>query len=262
MKRILVCFTVANDLDDVMRRDWENASLEHLDIGYTVEKLNGDDEAALEYALRMKDEAARQGDAAAVCAVTLGSHLKEQIYRGLYAVGVDRVVLLRPPGPMRFQPGRTARLLADFAAPEMPDLVLTGQRGSLGGSGCTPALLAHRLGLPWVGNAADLCPDETGLRVAVRARGCTLEAVLKGPAVVSLSNARHPYLRVATLREKLAAGGRALETTEVAAAPSEGDELTPVRLYHQPVLRACRFAAGDTPKRQAAALLGLLEGKV
>lgn len=212
--KICVCFKIVPDLDQVLESDWRDLS-QGLDTSYVKKMINCFDETALEMALRLKETAADTG--AACTAVTVGGGLAS-LMKGLYAVGYDRVVNI-PLEHREFCPETVAALLADFIKSGDFDLVLFGKQAGMADSGMVPPLSAELLGLPFVGDtvAASL---EGGQLVLEHETPEGLEVLkLKGPVAASVGDAEYAYLRVATLREKMAASKRDIE--EWPALPAE-----------------------------------------
>lgn len=255
MKRIWVCFTTVNDTDAVLRRDWQAAALGSLDISYSVEKLNSYDEAALEHALALKDQYKADDTPAEVCAITVAGQLKQGVYRNLFAAGVDRVVLLRQEEAVSFRPQLVAGALAAFIGQSSWDCVFTGQQNSIGCNGITGALLARHLGAHWVSHVSEVLPTAAGLRVEARMAQAQLCATVKEPAIYSFHNARRPYLRVATLREKMAVSGREPEILDIGTDAGNAQDILPGELFFDPIERACRMIDGGTAGEKVAELV-------
>lgn len=92
LTKILVCFKIVPDLDDVMTDDW-NACIEgNIDLSYAKKIYNCFDESALEMALRLGDTATGQGQDVDVTALTIGSGNIDNFLKNLYAVNVNKVI--------------------------------------------------------------------------------------------------------------------------------------------------------------------------
>lgn len=244
--KILVCFKIEHDLDSVMERDWAEASLETFDISYTQRMINCYDEAALECALRLKDAGGAQGREVQVDAVTVGAGRNDLFYKNMFAVGIQNILQLETRGDLRFCPGRVAQVIAQRAGGY--DLILTGRQTSSGGNGSVPFALARLLKLPCVSNVVRLEWAETGLRVKFETDWGFRSGTLAGPAVCAVGNSNSPYLRVATLREKLSVSSKCpqiipVELPETAAGL--GADPVPVALRREKRGRACRMLTGD-----------------
>ena len=137
-------------------------------------------------------------------------------------------------------------------------LILTGQQANVGDNGQTHLLMAEKLGLPCVLNVIDASCLEEGVRVVSLADEGILEQTITPPAVLAVANAAHPYLRVATLRERMAASRKS-----VLVIP--GDDLVPPNarrpskvvyrgLTLKKLRRECRFIQGGSPEEKARLL--------
>lgn len=258
MMKILVCFSMVFDTDSVSPKEWVKTSPDGLETGYIATGVNSYDEAALESALRLKDAGRCAGETLEVTAVIAGQSLKEIVSRSLFAVGVDRVVLLKTDHDLRFSPRFTAHALCGFACGAVYDAVFTGQYNSIGSNGQTGVLLAHLLDIPHVGYVSEV--ELLGKRFHARCqtKNGYQQAAVKTPAVYSFFNARYPYLRIATLREKLASSGRAIEEMTVPPECGGQPDPAPESLYYEPARRDCHFIIGGSPDEKSAALLELL----
>lgn len=66
MKRILVCFKIVNNFDDVLPGDWQDIGTGEVDTSYTKRMLNCFDESALEMALCLREEYQALGERASL----------------------------------------------------------------------------------------------------------------------------------------------------------------------------------------------------
>lgn len=205
--KICVCFKIVPDLDQVLESDWAAVS-QGLDTSYVKKMINCFDETALEMALRLKDTAA---DGAVSCtAVTVGGGLTG-LMKGLYAVGYDRVVSI-PLENREFCPETVASLLAGFIKDGDFDLVLAGKQAGMADSGVVPPTLAGLLGRPFIGDTVAAGLEDGQLVLEHETPGGLEVLRLRGPVAASVGDAVYAYLRVATLREKMAASKRDIET--------------------------------------------------
>lgn len=267
--RILVCFKVVHDLDTVLERDWENPVDGRIDLSYTRQMLAGYDEAALEMALRIADQAAESGVSAELTALCIGSERNETICKSLYAVKFHRVAFLHSARDLRFSPMETAKLIQFFVKENGNyDLILMGQQASVGDSGVVYWMTAELLGLPALSCVTDIEVQEDGIQVVSEIEKWERTFLCQMPLVCAIRDSRYPYLRVPTIREKLAASKRQtayLEEpqTEPAAVNTE------VKSLRRPQMgRSCVRIPGETTDQRAEALYqalqdaGVLEGCV
>jgi electron transfer flavoprotein alpha/beta subunit len=255
MIKILTCFSVVNDTDDVTRTDWEKASDQNFIIDYTNQMINPYDEAAIEYALKYKEAAARCGIMAHITAVSVGQSLEEAIFRNLFAVGIDRIVLLRNNAQIAFDPDSVSKILKDFIKGDNYDSIFLGQQNSITCNGQTGARLSVYLGLPLISYISDIQFTKDKLHVICKTRFGFQSAIVEPGGVFCFYNAQHPYLRVATLREKLKVSEKQIEEYMVETDEKQEDELSLVSLSYQPMVRKCKLITGDSTKEKAHLLL-------
>ncbi|MBQ9562626.1 MAG: hypothetical protein IJU99_04160 [Lachnospiraceae bacterium] len=252
--RIIVCFKVTQDLESVMKRDWEQASLEAFDISYTQKELNCYDEAALEAALRLQDTLRASGEEAVVDAVTIGNGNYDIFYKNMFAVGVNQIFQIHTEEDLTWRPDAVAGLLAEAAQPY--DAVFLGSKNAMGENGLTPYLLAGRLGRPCLNQVISVRCAEGGLRAVCERDAGELHATVRQPAVYAFGNSDTPYLRVATLREKLAVKGKKAEHLERSPEGKEG--FRACRLFQESLVKECTFLEGESAEEKARGLLDTL----
>ena len=159
-----------------------------------VYRVNPHDEAALELALRLKDEY----DNITVTLLTLGPMTAEHEMRRCLATGADDLYQIKvngqPPSdsdPLdQPDPWVKSDLMARAVKELKGDLVLCGKESLDKGSGQVGALLAHRLDLPFVSAITDLSMDATGGMLQVqRSAGRGVREIIECrlPAVLSVN---------------------------------------------------------------------------
>jgi electron transfer flavoprotein alpha/beta subunit len=255
MVKILVCFSIVDNTDDVIRSDWEKFSKDNYNIDYTQKIINPYDESAIEYTLRIKDAAAGSGETIHITAVTIGQSLREIIYKNLFAVGVDRIVLLKSSSQVMFDPESTSRILEDFINSGCFDAVFLGQQNSITCNGQTAARLSVYLGLPYIGYITDMGFMGDKLRVKCKTRSGFQTASVPPKGVFSFYNTEHPYLRMATLREKLKVAKKQIEEYDAKTNAGQDEELFLESLSFEPMIRKCRMITGSSTKEKAYLLL-------
>jgi len=255
MIKILVCFSIVDNTDDVLRSDWEILSKDNLSIDYTQKIINPYDESAIEYALRIKDTASESGMTVHITAVTIGQSLKDIIFKNLFAVGVDRIVLLKNSSQNMFDPDSTSRILENFINSERFDMVFLGQQNSITCSGQTAARLSVYLDLPYTGYIADMELIGDKLRVKCKTRSGFQSASVIPKGVFSFYNTEHPYLRIATLREKLKVAEKQVEEYEAKTDAEHDEELLLESFSYIPMVRKCKMIEGSSTKEKACILL-------
>ena len=251
---ILTCFKISECLDAVTDNEW-NHCLDDTDIPCFLESAPGIyDEAALESALQIKDQAEEAGIPANLTAFTLGQELPDTLSSRLFGVRYDRVVHMKYDLDIRFRPDTVSDIIARFIEENKGyDIVLMGQQSSPGENARTHILTAHKLGVPCVLNVVDIGVGNGYVSVRSIADGGFLEQKVKTPVILGIGDAVHPYLRVATLRERLAASKKkaeiygAYETDKSGPSPMSG-------MYREVRTRKCEWVEGDSAKEKMQAL--------
>lgn len=250
---ILCCFKISPDYDKVVEKDWAAAELSGPDTSYVPHGPGCYDEAALELALRLRDEGQKRGESVRITAATVSNATPAAFARQLYALGVDRVVRVEAPGTDNFRSETVSAALFSAFSGEKFDLVVCGAQSAEGG-GMTPYRLAQKLGFPCLADVTDLSLADGGVRVAREVPGGERRATVTVPAVYAVGSAKHPYLRMATVRQRMAVSNRVPDVCEVQAREaSEGLRL--LRLKRPAGGRACVFVEGEDCGEKAEALL-------
>jgi electron transfer flavoprotein alpha/beta subunit len=258
---LLVCFKTAYNLDDVTAEEWNLCLQDGQNPVFLKKALCAYDESALELALRLADGARERGEDAELTALTIDDELPELTVKNLFAVGYSHVNYVPCAEDLRFRPDLTAALIRGCVrrAGDGFDLILTGQQANVGDNGQTHLLTAEALGLPCVLNVTDASYEKYGLRVFSLVDEGVLEQTLTGRAVLGVGNALHPYLRVATLRERMSASQKnALEISPELLLPTGMERRKPMvelrGLVREKAQRDCRFIKGGSAGEKARLL--------
>jgi electron transfer flavoprotein beta subunit len=169
-----------------------------LDRAATPSVVNGNDEYALEAALKLTAAASEGSE---VTLVSMAPASAPETLRKALAMGATRGIHVTDPALAGSCAVSTARVLAAALKPLTFDLVLAGVDTSDGIGGTVPAAVAAHLGLPFLSWAALIEPDESGRTVRVRRISPTGYDVLEAPmpAVISCTQAlgepRYPSLK-------------------------------------------------------------------
>lgn len=254
---ILCCFKIVNDFDLVMEQDWLAASEGTPDLSYVKRVINCFDEAGLETALRIKDSAEKQGEAVFITAVTIGDGNYEAFFKNLFAAGVDRILQVRAHAASPFAPDGISSLLCEAAKRCDYDAVITGIQSADGANGLTPYLLAQKLAIPCIGHVTELQYLGNGLLRASSETGRGLRRATVGTrALYAVGNSVNPYLRMATLKRKLAVSQMSAEIIEPEALPElNARDAGLYALSRAKKTRRCVFLAGETCEELAEKLL-------
>jgi electron transfer flavoprotein beta subunit len=210
--------------------------------------------AALEHALRLAEHF--EGH---VLAITAGPPEAERGLREALAAGADRAIRVDHDPPLDAKRlarngSETARALL-AALPEMPDLVLCGDRSADGGTGSTPGFLAAGLGAEQALGSVRLETEGTTLLAHRRLDGGTREVLrLRWPAVVSVEGGLR--LRRAGLPGVLAAQEAEIPVVEHRSDSSPATVLS--TRPRRPRPRALPAPSGANPHDRVLELTGAL----
>jgi electron transfer flavoprotein beta subunit len=188
--KIIVC---AKQIRHTYARSGASPETGYLDEADSIFRVNPHDEAALELALRLKD----QSDGTEVVLLTLGPAIAADELRRCLATGADHWVQLDGDGSQpqpaadpldQPDPWIKAALLAKGIQALGGDLVLCGKASMDRGNGQVAALLARRLGRPFVSAITALSLEASGgIKVQRSAGRGVREMIACGlPAVCSV----------------------------------------------------------------------------
>ncbi len=259
---ITVCFKTLADYQMLNEDDWQDNQGGSVDLQWARQMHNCYDESALELALRLRDELP-EGTASTVSAVTIDDSRADLFLRGLLAVGYDDAVRVENGDlDLRFNPLAVSLLLASYVQRAGgQQLLLLGSQGGAGENRRTGFLLAERLGWPCIHDVLDVAVDTAPgfLRVTSGRYGAVLVQTVQLPILLVIGNViRSPYLRVATLKQKLARNKKSvtlLAQADLLDDPrhAENDQSL-IGLSRQRQVRPCRFLEGETAREKASSL--------
>jgi electron transfer flavoprotein beta subunit len=155
--KIIVAIKQIVSHDSMLRVDSAGAWIQEEDLSY---EINEPDAYALEEGLQLKE---RHGGE--VIVLSGGTARAAQTIREALAKGADRAIHIEGPGLGAMDPLASARLLAAAAAPEKPDLILTGLQSDDLGYGQTGVIMAELLGLPHATIIMQVETQNAGIRV-------------------------------------------------------------------------------------------------
>lgn len=255
---LLCCFKIVADLDKVVARDWDSAPIPGPDISYVRKVISCYDEAGLETALRIKDSAEKSGNSVSLTAVTLGYGSYDYFFRSLFALGFQRIVQIRLPEPVVFAAERVSSAICQVFADRHFDAVICGVQSADSSGGTTPYLLAKKIGIPCIPNVIDMSYQNGALHISRETAHGESAATIKTAAVFAIGNSTSPYLRMATVKKRLAASAMCPEIVEAAAlAPSCSEGLELLGFSKKKGNRSCVFVEGDTCMEKAENFLKL-----
>jgi electron transfer flavoprotein beta subunit len=223
--------------------------------------INGNDEYALEAALRLV-EAAGEGDHEIVLVAMSPDNGRDALRKGL-AMGAHRAILVSDGALAGSDWLATARVLEAVLHDLTFDLVLAGADTSDGGAGVVGAAVATRLGLPYLSYAATIEPSDGAVRVnRLTATGHdVLEATT--PALITCTQAlgapRYPSLKgiMAARSKEIAVRSLADLGLEPNAVGSDGAG-TKVLDVRPPADRGATRVVREAPDEAARQVVGFL----
>ena len=229
-----------------------NASGRWIDEANLSFEINEPDAYALEEALQLKEK--HGGEVVVLCA---GPARAQQTIREALAKGADRAIHIEVADFGGLDTLSIARLLADAARPENPDLILTGLQSDDLGYGQTGVVLAEVLGLPHSTIIMQVEVNGTAIRVKRELEdGWFQHIAMPLPAVLTIQSGINK-LRYATLMGIKKAKTKEIRVVSgVAAAPSSSVRIE--RLYAPEKSRQAQIFDGD-PKTAAAKLVEKLK---
>lgn len=200
------------------------------------------DENALETALLMKD----RDPQTRVTVISYGPAQAEEILRKALSTGADDAVLVVDPGGVH-DAFHVAEVLAAAARRAGgPDVLLFGLQSGDWDSGQTAFAVAEHLGAPSVSLGTAVAPVEGGIRVHRVLEQGTEDVRVPTPAVVCVTNDGHNALRMAKVKDILAAKRKPVDTVPLADLGAGGDGLVAVVDLAAPeaVKTVCTFVDG------------------
>lgn len=246
--KILICLKQVPARDSQLKLTPDARGVDETDLTF---EMNEPDAYALEEALQLKERAGA-GEVVAICA---GPERAASSLREALAKGADRAIHLECPDLAGVDALGVARLLAQAAEAEKPDLILTGLQSDDLGQGQTGVILAELLGLPHASLVMAVEHTSTGLRVKRELEDGWFQHVdLPLPAVLTIQSGGN-RLRYATLMGIKKA--RSKEMKNIAAEVAPGTAL-PQRVYAPERSKQTVMLQGS-PKEQAAQLVEKLK---
>ncbi len=201
--RILVCFRTGRELNGVTEEEWKRIAQGTMNLAYLQKVLNPSDEAALEQALILKDGYQTDGVNTEVDGLYLGDDDIDVIAKNLFAVGLHQIyhITVQP----EISAENIAKGIAKFSEMYGPyDWILMGCSEYPFDTGLTPVFLSEELTWPLIAHVRQAKVQEQVLWLEYEDEVCLYTANRSDHVILAMDNAVHPYLRIATLREKLA----------------------------------------------------------
>jgi alkylation response protein AidB-like acyl-CoA dehydrogenase/flavin-dependent dehydrogenase/ferredoxin-like protein FixX len=233
--------------------------------GHVVEPcrvLTESDRAALETALRLRQEGSVQIQVATAAPAAAATLLREAL-----SLGIERVRLVQTEGVVA--PDRAAAALAETLRGDATfDLILGGAAADDSQEGLLARLTAEALGVPCVGSALQLAVDTSGAALLlVDAEGNTRQRTLPGAVMMEPGIPLRPFtttgwlcglqkqVEIVPRPDSVLAATLAFEEAASAAAPADGEK-PPQPLLPREASRLVLQSAGvevATPTRHGTA---------
>ena len=206
--RILACFKVIHDLEYITPEELLSLQNGSLDLSVFKKIIGSYDEAALETALRLAEDSRQLGEAVTIHGLTVGE-CEKRFFDNLFPLGFDDLIRIPAGADFLWRPEMIADSIAAFVKDRGEyDAIITGKQTGPGESGIVPHILASLLKLAFVPEIFSLKRCNRGIRVTFKTDAGRVVMTVTKPAVYAVGEAMYPYLRVPTLREKIAAESR------------------------------------------------------
>ena len=252
--RILVCFKVNRDIEHITPSELCDLRDGKLDLSIFKNRFGVYDEAALENALRLADSVKQMGYPATVDAVTVGE-CDERFAKDLYSLGFETVYRIhieecetRPPELIAKSIGELVEKNNDYYA------IFTGKQSCPSESGQVPYILAACLRMPCMPDVLEVRLGNNGIIATTKTEVGTSTRVVHGPAVYIVGDAIHPYLRAATLRERLGANSRSVKEYIPKIHNLYMDAGQCLRYMFEPYEKNCELITGETVEEKTKML--------
>jgi len=241
---------VVGDFESESQHDWEIENND-IDLTFYPKQLNCFDASCLELALRCKLE---RPEAVTLSVVTVSPGDDLRFFKPVYALGADRCAQITAKNDLRFAPGEVAAELAAFARDQGFDWVLFGSYQSIGQNGATGILAAHALGVPCYTGVVDFALEGDGLRLTCRVDEALLTETVLAPGVLVLDESVTTLLRTPTMKQRLAAGSRTIQTLNSRERPPVLGGPRLERLFQERREDTCELVEAEQLARQVLAL--------
>lgn len=206
--RILTCFKISRDAESLSLEQLQEICRDDADMTGVDRSLGIYDEAALETARQSAELMRKRGGGVELIAFT-AAHCEERFSRNLFALGFDQIVQTDHEYTDDHCPEQIAAAVCAYIKTVAGfDLIITGCQTSPGENGQTPYLLSAMLGIPCLSGVSEINLDDDRITVLARSNVGHRRMVVSAPAVISVAEAKHAYLRFATIREKMAAADK------------------------------------------------------
>lgn len=241
--KILTCFKVVSDFEHLTPDEALAICKGEWDPNYTKKVWGTYDEAALEQGIRLKESLMAKGRQTTLTAVTVGT-CPSRFFTDLFSVSFDKVVQIPSKKSLDFHPDLVAQLLFEYVRSQGGfDVIITGQQASPEEEASVPGRLASLLGIPYLPYIFDVnitTVDE--LKVYSYGDVGEQEIHLTMPVLLAMENARHPFLRMALLKDRLKASKMKADIYEAANSFTFLNiDKVPIKFVYQQREGSCKF---------------------
>jgi electron transfer flavoprotein beta subunit len=253
--KIIVCIKQVPVRDSQLRVDASGRWIDEGELGF---EINEPDAYALEEALQLREK--HGGEVVVVCA---GPPRAAQTIREALAKGADRAIHIEMETSARCDTLALARLLAEAAGAERPDLLVTGLQSDDLGYGQTGVVLAEILGLPHATIVMHVEKTAGGIRVRRELEDGWFQNVeIPLPALLTIQSGINK-LRYATLIGIKQAKNKPLRKVSWdEVRPALAESLQKIeRLYVPQKTKKTEYLSG-TPSEMAKKLVDKLRNEV
>ena len=213
--KLLVCYKVIPDLDQVLWDEDVLTSDMGVDTSYVKNIINCFDESSLEFGLRLSDEAESLNLHIEKSALTVADKKAELVMQTLNALQYDHVIRFNPEKDIRFAPDAVGQQIVNYVKENPQELILMGRQSPEGNNFATAQFVAEELNMPFMPNVVDIhFTDHETLLVQQEVGGAVYEHEITGPVVCTIGNAIISKLRVPTLKNRMKFGKRPCELPE------------------------------------------------
>lgn len=214
--RLLVCFKIIPDLDQMLPEDYTADAKMQVDTFYVRTMWNCFDESGLEFGLRLSDEAESLNLYLEKTALTVAGEQAELYLKTLNALKYDKTVRIDGKSQdLRFMPEGVAQEIAAYVSGHPTDYIIMGHQAAPGNNGLTPYFTAALLGFSLITNVVDVhLAAEGKLWVVTEDGGNLYGQYAEGPVVLVIGNAVISKIRVPTLKARMQYGKKEVKVIE------------------------------------------------
>lgn len=263
--KILVCCKQIPDYDYLMPEDWKADEQLKVDCSFVKTIINPCDESALELTLKLRDQAAATNQDFEIDALSIGGKQIEGMLKSLLALQFDQVARVDFEANTFSDSIKEGEIYCSYIEKgPLPDIILMGQYNPPFDNGVAPYLIAERLSWPCISPVNEIAlSEETGCLECTSIQGGTIyRHTLKPLVILVVGNSSRTYLRIPTLKDKLAASARGIEVIPFESLKKTSfvtEEATITNLLRPELRRDCEFLKGGIPAEQAESILDYIE---